>query len=505
MLLNKGIPMTSQEVPGRACAMAPIRSSSAKLAQALLRRWSLGLGILVLSAAAMAQQKAGEIAYLQGMATAQRPGSPVRFLGRGDQVTAGDVISTTDKGYAVVSLEDGTKFTLRPLTTFALDSFEHDRGTESMAMRLLKGGMRVVSGLVGKRNPGGMELRVSTATVGIRGTSFDARICGDDCRQEGVAPVSPAADSPTAPALGPVVARIVQSTGDVSAIQPGKAARPLGVGAALYQGDAIRSGPAGVAVIGFRDQSKVSVNPQTTLRIDSFTYNRPESNDAMVLSLLKGGLRAFTGLIGKKSPGSFAVQTRTSTIGIRGTGMDISCEGPCVDESLGEPAATVLPDENNPRQSDGLFMFTWLGETYFLIGPLDVPLNRAGYIGRTGAGRLLGSIPEFFNNFGSPRPDQVDVDWDNLFATVPPSGTDGVYILVRDGHVFLSSGNARTDLGIGEAGFAGLPGFTQRIMPPGFLIRDPFPIPENFVQSNGQVFQMFGVKLGQPGQEICRL
>jgi len=38
-----------------------------------------------------------------------------------------------------------------------------------------------------------------------------------------------------------------------------------------------------------------------------------------VLSLLKGGMRAVTGLLGKRSPTSFRVGTPSATIGIRGT------------------------------------------------------------------------------------------------------------------------------------------------------------------------------------------
>lgn len=375
-------------------------------------------------------------------------------------------------------------------------------------MRLFKGGMRVVSGLIAKRNPVGVELRVNTATIGVRGTSFDARICGDDCRQEELTQVpapAQASQMSVAPTVGPVIARVVQASGDVSANQPGKPPRPLAVGAPLYEGDALRTGVSGVAVIGFRDQSKVSVNPQTAIRIDGFVYRKPQSTDNMVLSLLKGGLRVFTGLIGKQSNEAMSVRTRTSTIGIRGTGMDIVCEGPCVDESLGEAPANVAIDPANPKKTDGLFMFTWEGATYFLVGPLDVPLNLAGFIGADGVARLLASVPEFFNEFGSPRPDGVQVDWDNLFSSVTPAGTDGLYLLVRDGHVFLAD-RSRIDLGVNEAGFLGEDGLARRMSPvPGFLANDPYPLPELFSGSDAQIFRMFGVTLGVPGQEICRL
>lgn len=474
----------------------------------ILRRGAAGLALVLLAAGAQAQQKAGEVAHLQGMATAQQPGGAFRFLGRGDTVLEGDVLTTTDKGFAVVSLADGTKFTLRPSTTFALERFSQAPGAESAVMRLFKGGMRVVSGLIAKRNPTGVELRVNTATIGVRGTSFDARLCGEDCRLEEIAqggvPARPATVS-AAQAVGPVVARVVQASGEVAASQPGQPPRPLAVGAPLYEGDALRTGPSGAAVIGFRDQSKVSVNPQTAIRIDGFVYQKPQASDNMALSLLKGGLRVFTGLIGKQSSTAFSVRTRTSTIGIRGTGMDIVCEGPCVDESIGEAPVAASVDPANPQKTDGLFMLTWQGGTYFAVGPLEIPLNQVGFLGADGAPRLLAAVPAFFNEFSAPRPDGVEIDWDNLFASVSSGGEDGLYVLVREGHVFLAD-RSRIDLGVNEAGFLTGDGRARRMSPiPAFLANDPYPLPELFSGSDAQIFRLFGVTLGVPGQEICRL
>jgi len=466
---------------------------------------------------AQAQQRAGEITQLQGMAIAQRGTDAPRFLTRGDPVFSGDVLSTTDRGYAVVTLADGTKFTLRPSTTFVLENFAHNQGTETAFMRLLKGGMRVVTGLVGRRNPGGVELRTTTATVGIRGTSFDARICGEDCRTEGVAAdvpgsgatpgVAPGAAAGAAAApLPPVVARLVQVSGDVTATLPGRPLRNLANGAALYEGDSLRTSAGAVAVIGFRDRSRMSVNPNSVIRIDSFVYNRPQAADSMAVGLLKGGLRIFTGLIGRNRPEAFTVKTTTATVGIRGTGADLSCEGPCVDPSLGPPVAASPDAESNPTQNDGLFLFTWEGGTYFLAGPVDVPLGRVGFIGPANTPRLLAAVPAFFENFGSPRPDGVQVDWDNLFASIQSLGQDGLYVAVRDGHVFLDSGGVRIDLGAGESGYVGALGQVQRLSPvPGFMSRDPYPLPELVSQTDIPIFQLFGVTLGLPGQEMCRL
>ncbi len=447
---------------------------------------------------------AGQVTHLQGMATAQQAGAGFRFLGQGDAVMVGDTLSTTDRGFAVVTLQDGTKFTLRPSTTFTIERFEHDRGEESAWMRLIKGGARIVTGLTGRRNPAGVQLRTSTATVGIRGTSFDARLCGEDCRQENAAQAA-AGSAAAAAVTQPVAARVVQLTGEAVAINTARASRTLAVGGALFEGEDVRTGAGSTVVLGFRDQSKVSVNPNTTLRINSFSFGQPQKADNVSLGLLRGGIRSVTGLIGKASPESAKIQTLTSTLGVRGTGMDISCEGPCVDPSLG-PQPPAAPPGPEPQQGDGLFMMTWEGLAYFERGPLDVPLGRAGFIGADGLPRVLISVPEFFAQFAAPRPDGVEVDWTRLFAANESTGEDGLYVAVRDGHVQIISGGMVIDLGPGEAGYSGRLGDARRIQPvPLFLRLDPFPLPENFSQSERPLLQLFGVTLGQPGQEICRL
>lgn len=454
---------------------------------------------------ALAQRAAGQIQHLQGMATAQQPGGAVRFITKGDAVNEGDVITTTEKGFAVVAFADGTKVTLRPATTFAIERFAHDQGTEQGLLRLLKGGMRAVSGLIHQRNPGGLEFRTVTATIGIRGTSFDARLCGEDCRGEDRAaqsrPVLPAA----ALAADLVVARLVKASGEVTAQQAGKPLRRLAEGSPIYALDEIRTGTDATALLGFRDQSRLAINPLTTVKINGFSYKSARQPDNFALQLLQGGMRVFTGLIAKTQPKAVSVQTVVATIGIRGTGMDISCEGPCAQGASGSGAA-ANPDA--PQASDGLFMRTWLGLTYLDAGgnPVDVPLEAVGFVGAERTPRLLAAVPAFMNQFKANRPDQEEVDWERLFGTQGYSGEEGLYLYVRDGHVSLETAAGRNDYGVGEAGYIGPDGVPRRLVPiPRFLIDDPFPIPELFVGSDKRVLQLFGATLGQPGQEICRL
>jgi hypothetical protein len=474
-------------------------------------RWTFALLLLWASclAPATAQQRAGEIQHLQGMATAQQAGGSLRFLAKGDAFAEGDVITTTEKGFAILAFSDGSKITLRPSTSFAVERYAHDAGTELALFRLVRGGLRAVTGLINKRTPGAVRFTTSTATIGIRGTSFDARICGEDCRLEERA----AQGRPTPPVAVPpsdsVVARVVRVDGEATALQAGKTARPLELGSPLYVGDEVKTSAQGIAVLGFRDQSRVSLNPQTVFRINGFSYNRAKEPEGFGLHLLRGGLRVFTGLIGKKDAKAVTVQTRTSTVGIRGTGMDISCEGPCIDESLqAASAATEGGAAPIPGQGDGLFMRTWQGTTYFRVpaGDLDVPLESTGFVGSDRNARLLASAPEFMLNFPAPRPDQIEIDWENLFGTRVSATEDGLYLFMRDGHVALGTVLGRSDFGIGETGFIGVDNIPRRLESvPRFISDDPFPIPEFFSQSDVRILQLFGATLGQPGQDICRL
>ncbi|MBL8448522.1 MAG: FecR domain-containing protein [Dechloromonas sp.] len=492
-------------------------------------RRAAGFGLLVgllAGGIAQAQQKIGQVDFAQGLATAQRPGEATRFLVRGEALLEGDTITTTDRGYAVLSFKDGSKVTLRPGTSFAVDKFAHDKGEESAVMRLLKGGLRAVTGLIGKRNPGGIQFGTVTATIGIRGTSFDARLCGEDCRKEDqevrtrpnkIAPLPPA---------DTVIARVVRIQGEAVAVQSGQAARRLFEGAPLQVGDEIRTSAAAVVVIGFRDQTRVSLEPQTVFRVEDFAYDRKNQPDNFAVRLVKGGLRFFTGLLGKRNPGAVSVSTVVATIGIRGTGMDIRCEGPCVPGYQPPPAASTkgklakaasakdrkaaaakAQAEASAACADTLSASTWDGEIV-VTGNRDMSVakGQSACVGKDGAPRSLAAVPDGIRAFVSPRPDQVEINWDALFGSVLPNGEDGLYALVRDGHVFLLSSGGRLDLGPGEAGYVGADGVPHRLDPiPRFMSDDPFPIPEMFDANDPDIIQLYGVTLGAPDQEICEV
>jgi len=87
------------------------------------------------------------------------------------------------------------------------------------------------------------------------------------------------------------------------------------------QGDQLSTERATYAQVKFDDGGQVTLRPNTRVNIDSFSFEKAEpKNDGFVMSLLRGGFRAVTGLIGKRANrNAYRVSTNTATIGIRGT------------------------------------------------------------------------------------------------------------------------------------------------------------------------------------------
>jgi hypothetical protein len=127
-------------------------------------------------------QVVGRVMLVQGELSAKEANGKVRNLVLGGPVYEGDVLSTQKKSYAVVAFRDEGRITLQESTEFHVEKFKYDktRSEENAVLRLLKGGVRVVTGFIGRKNHDNYRFSVATATIGIRGTGFDAW-CNGSC------------------------------------------------------------------------------------------------------------------------------------------------------------------------------------------------------------------------------------------------------------------------------------------------------------------------------------
>ena len=148
--------------------------------------------IILATFAGAAYAAAGTVVHLSGSLSVKRPDGSVRIMSRNSEVNPGDVLTTEQDSYAQITFADGSSITMRPNTTVQVEAyrFAKDQPQEDNSfLRLLKGGMRTVTGLIGRRgNQDAYKIGTQQATIGIRGSSGDTLECSQSCA--GVTPTS---------------------------------------------------------------------------------------------------------------------------------------------------------------------------------------------------------------------------------------------------------------------------------------------------------------------------
>ncbi len=125
---------------------------------------------------AAAAAAAGDVQFASGTASVTRADGSSRPLDRGLELRNGD---TVDSGTGRVQLRftDGALVSLQPESRFRIDDYRFDGktdGSEKGFFSLLKGGLRTISGWIGRVHRSGYRVDTPTATIGIRGTEYSA-------------------------------------------------------------------------------------------------------------------------------------------------------------------------------------------------------------------------------------------------------------------------------------------------------------------------------------------
>lgn len=133
---------------------------------ALLLAVAAGWPLSALAAAGLVQFSAGDVQL--------RRAEVLSALVRGASVEGGDVVLTGASGRAQIRFTDGGVVSLSPGSQFAVERYvdSGDAAQDRFAVNLARGGLRAVTGLIGKRNPANYKVITPTAVVGIRGSAF---------------------------------------------------------------------------------------------------------------------------------------------------------------------------------------------------------------------------------------------------------------------------------------------------------------------------------------------
>ena len=146
-------------------------------------RWFMGTAVLVLAASAQAAEVIGRVLVAVGEVSAVRGGREIR-LQTAAPVEAGDRVRTGAASNAQIRLTDESIVALRPETEFVFTEYRYagkDDGSERAFFRLLKGGLRTITGFVGRHNHQNYGIETATATIGIRGTHYVLMLCEQNC------------------------------------------------------------------------------------------------------------------------------------------------------------------------------------------------------------------------------------------------------------------------------------------------------------------------------------
>ena len=133
--------------------------------------------------------------------------------------------------------------------------------------------------------------------------------------------------------------QIMFAYGETLALRAGRIVN-LHAGAGVESGDQIHTGVDSYLQIRFTDWSTISLRPRTDFVIDDYAYQSGAGGvERAFFSLLSGGVRSLTGLIGHRNRSHYRMRTITTAIGIRGTHYSVLiCNQDCRNEdgTLGE-------------------------------------------------------------------------------------------------------------------------------------------------------------------------
>ena len=116
--------------------------------------------------------------------------------------------------------------------------------------------------------------------------------------------------------------RIKTVAGEAFVIRQGQRIAAM-VGTPVYEQDSLATGADGRVGLTLRDDTRLSIGPQTTIEINRFVYAQSDSQFAFVLKVVRGVVAYVSGRIAKLSPDAVRLETPSAIVGVRGTRLVI--------------------------------------------------------------------------------------------------------------------------------------------------------------------------------------
>jgi hypothetical protein len=123
---------------------------------------------------------AGNVDTANGEVSAIGKDGKPHGLAKGDRVVEGETLITGRDGELLIKTDDSGVLAVRPSSRLVIDAYRvNGDSKDSVVLKLLRGGLRSITGWISKTNNKNYRITTATATVGIRGTDHEVVIIED--------------------------------------------------------------------------------------------------------------------------------------------------------------------------------------------------------------------------------------------------------------------------------------------------------------------------------------
>jgi len=132
--------------------------------------------------------------------------------------------------------------------------------------------------------------------------------------------------TPSAATAETFIGSVKSATGSV-VVRRAADSLPVTEGMHLLLNDTLQTSADGLLGVILQDGTRISLGPNSELKLDRFVYQPADGKFGMLLRLGRGVLAYISGKIAQFSPESVAIETPVGVLGLRGTHFAISIAG----------------------------------------------------------------------------------------------------------------------------------------------------------------------------------
>jgi hypothetical protein len=121
----------------------------------------------------------------------------------------------------------------------------------------------------------------------------------------------------------PVAAGHIKTVSGTAFVVRDHGTTPAKAGDAIFASDTLRTSADGAVGITLRDDTRLSLGPNSEVRVDRYVYAPGEGGLGMVLKFMRGVAVYVSGRMAKLAPDSVRLEAPSAIVGVRGTTVAI--------------------------------------------------------------------------------------------------------------------------------------------------------------------------------------